>query len=61
MAETELHPDFREFLRLLASHDVKYLLIGGYAVAYHGYVRPTLDLDVWVSTEKESAMVATKP
>ena len=37
----QLPPDFRDFLRLLNSHGVEYLLIGGYAVAYHGYPRAT--------------------
>ena len=32
-----LPPDFKEFLRLLNTHGVEYLLIGGYAVGYHGY------------------------
>jgi len=31
--------DFKEFLRLLNTHGVEYLLIGGYAVGYHGYTR----------------------
>ncbi len=31
-----LPPDFKEFLKLLKEHDVRYLLIGGYAVGYHG-------------------------
>jgi predicted nucleotidyltransferase len=44
-----LPPDFSAFLRLLNSHGAEYLLIGGYAVAYHGYPRPTGDMDVWVA------------
>ena len=40
--------DFREFLKLLGSNHVEYLLIGGYAVGVYGYVRATNDLDVWV-------------
>ena len=42
-----LPEDFKEFLRLLNAHQVKYLLIGGYAVAYHGYPRATADMDIW--------------
>lgn len=42
---TLLPPDFKEFLKLLNSHRVEYLLIGGYAVAYHGYPRPTGDME----------------
>jgi len=36
MVEQALPDDFREFLRLLNDADVRYLLIGGYAVGYHG-------------------------
>src|SRR5262245_38687958 len=36
-----LPPDFKEFLRLLNTHGVEYLLIGGYAVGYYGYPRAT--------------------
>lgn len=43
MAVVNLPPDFREFLKLLNDHQVEYLLIGGYAVAYHGYPRATAD------------------
>jgi hypothetical protein len=37
MATAHLPPDFKEFIQLLNSHHVKYLLIGGYAVGYYGY------------------------
>lgn len=50
-----LTDDFREFLRLLNAHRVDYLLIGGYAVAVHGYPRATVDLDVWVRSAPENA------
>ena len=55
MAPNGVPPDLREFLKLLKSHGVKYLLIGGYAVAYHGYARTTDDMDVWVASEPENA------
>ncbi|HEU4562907.1 MAG TPA: hypothetical protein VFS20_34065 [Longimicrobium sp.] len=51
----ELPKDFKEFLSLLRSHGVRYLLIGGYAVGYHGYPRATGDLDIWVAMEPENA------
>lgn len=47
MAMIPLPSDFSAFLRLLNEHDVRYLLVGGYAVGYHGYVRATADLDVF--------------
>jgi hypothetical protein len=43
MAGIELHPGFKDFLRLLNSHNVRYLLVGGYAVGFHGYPRATAD------------------
>jgi len=45
-----LPKDFREFIELLNRNRVRYLIIGGYAVVYHGYVRSTNDIDVWVDT-----------
>lgn len=50
-----LPPDFKEFLKLLKEHDVRYLLIGGYAVGYHGYPRATEDLDIWVAIHPDNA------
>lgn len=40
-------PDFEEFLRLLETHSVEYVIVGGYAVAFHGYTRFTKDLDIF--------------
>jgi hypothetical protein len=36
-------------------HHVEYLLIGGYAVSYHGYVRSTADMDIWIARTPENA------
>lgn len=47
--------DFREFLRLLSVHRVRYLLVGGYAVGFHGYARATMNLDVWVDAQPVNA------
>jgi hypothetical protein len=47
--------DFREFIALLNSHRVKYLIVGGHAVTFHGYPRYTGDLDVWVATDPGNA------
>lgn len=51
----ELPEDFKEFLSLLRVHGVEYLLIGGYAVGYHGYPRATEDLDIWIAATPENA------
>lgn len=50
-----LQADLKEFLSLLASNKVEYLLIGGYAVGYYGYPRPTGDMDIWVAMTPENA------
>ena len=47
--------DFKEFLRLLRTHRVEYLLIGGWAVGYHGYPRATDDLDIWIAISPANA------
>lgn len=60
MAKIELHQDFKEFLRLLNSHNARYLLVGGYAVGYHGYPRATGDMDIWIEmSESNSKKVAS--
>lgn len=53
--DIKLTNDFKEFLRLLNSNQVEYLLIGGYAVSYHGYPRATNDMDVWVAVHPDNA------
>jgi hypothetical protein len=55
MAIPTLPRDFKEFLKLLGSHGVEYLLVGGYAVGIHGYVRATNDLDIWVKISNRNA------
>ena len=41
--------------RLLNSHGVEYLVVGGYAVGYHGYPRATGDLDIWIAVSEANA------
>ena len=53
--DLQLADDFKEFLRLLNSHQVRYLLIGGFAVSYHGYPRSTNDIDVWIEMSDDNA------
>jgi predicted nucleotidyltransferase len=55
MAMTHLPGDFKGFLKLLNAHRVEYLLIGGYAVGYHGYPRATADMDIWIATNPANA------
>jgi hypothetical protein len=53
--ELELPPDFKELFKSLNAKGVEYLLIGGYAVIIHGYVRNTSDIDIVVSNDPENA------
>ena len=55
MATIQLPPDFKEFLRLLTSSRVEYLVIGGYAVNYYGFARATADLDIWIAIDPVNA------
>ena len=55
MVTTQLPPDFKEFLQLLNANNVRYLLIGGYAVSYHGYPRATVDMDIWIAIHPDNA------
>lgn len=48
------HPDFEDFLRLLETHRVEYMIVGGYAVAYHGFPRFTKDLDIFFADDSEN-------
>lgn len=43
-----INKDFREFIQLLNDKEVRYLVIDGYAVAFHGYPRYTKDIDLWI-------------
>ena len=55
MAMIRLPSDFKDFLKLLNANRVEYLLIGGYAVGYHGYPRATGDMDIWVAVNPGNA------
>jgi hypothetical protein len=46
---------FKEFIELLNANNVKYLIVGGYAVSFHGYPRYTKDLDIWILVSEENA------
>ena len=50
-----LSKDFKEFIELLNEHNVRYLVVGGYAVAFHGHPRYTKDIDLWIELSLENA------
>jgi hypothetical protein len=51
----DLNRDFSEFIACFVARDVRFLIVGGYAVAAHGHPRYTKDLDVWVRVDPENA------
>lgn len=51
----EVQPDFRELLALLNKHAVEYIIVGGYALAFHGAPRFTGDIDIFVRPQPQNA------
>lgn len=50
-----LNKGFREFIQSLNDNNVRYLIVGGYAVAFHGHPRYTKDIDIWIELSVENA------
>lgn len=50
-----LNRDFREFIESLNLNEVRYLVLGGYALAFHGHPRYTKDLDIWLELSPSNA------
>ena len=50
-----LDPDFLDFISSCIDRDVRFLIVGGYAVVAHGHPRYTKDLDVWVLVDQRNA------
>jgi len=50
-----LNQDFKEFIESLNDNHVRYLVVGGYAVAFHGYPRYTKDIDIWIESSADNA------
>ena len=47
--------DFRELLNLFEKHEIRYLIVGGYAVMKYTEPRYTKDIDVWIATDSQNA------
>lgn len=50
-----LEPDFRDFVELLNKYAVEYMVVGGYALAFHGEPRFTGDMDIWIDCNETNA------
>lgn len=49
-----LDPNFADLINCFNSRNVRYMVLGGYAVNIHGHHRNTLDLDVWIAVDPEN-------
>jgi len=51
----EVQPDFKELLELLNAHKAEFIIVGAYALAFHGVPRFTGDIDIFVKPAPENA------
>jgi len=56
----EVQPDFKDLLELFNAYKVKYMIVGGYALAYHGAPRYTGDIDIYVKPDSQNAELIMK-
>jgi hypothetical protein len=54
-AGTMLNEDYREMLQVLGDENVRFLLVGAYALEAHGYPHATMDMDIWVMPAPDNA------
>ena len=52
----KVHSDFRDFVETLNKNKVEYVIVGAFALAFHGFPRATGDIDFWINPEKTNAM-----
>ena len=55
-----LNKDYKDMLRALSDEKVKFLLIGAYAMAAHGYPRATMDMDIWIMPSPENTVAVLR-
>jgi hypothetical protein len=55
-----LNEDYRDILHALSDEKVRFLLVGAYALAAHGYPRATMDIDIWVMPSPQNAEAVLK-
>ena len=53
-----LNSDYKDILSILSEKKVKFILVGAYAMAVHGYPRSTMDIDLWIMPDPQNALLA---
>ena len=56
----KVHPDFNDFIFALNSNDVDYVIVGAFALAFHGHPRATGDIDIWIRPNRLNALALLK-
>jgi hypothetical protein len=56
----KVHRDFREFIFLMNANGVEYVIVGSFALSFHGHPRATGDMDVWIRRSPENASTILK-
>lgn len=56
----KVHPDFNDFIKTLRKNNVDFVIVGAFALAFHGHPRATGDLDVWVRPEEVNVHAVLK-
>ena len=51
----KVHRDFKDFISLMHSNGVEYVIVGSFALSFHGHPRATGDMDIWVRKSPENA------
>jgi len=52
----KLHPDFSDFIKILNKNSVEYVIVGSFALAFHGFPRATGDIDIWIRPTLSNAI-----
>ncbi len=56
----KVHPDYEGFVGSLNRNNVKYLIVGAHALGFHGIIRATKDLDIWIENSEKNAKIFLK-
>jgi hypothetical protein len=56
----KVHEDFKDFIEALNKNDVDYVIVGAFALAFHGHPRATGDIDIWLRPTPQNAKAVLK-
>jgi hypothetical protein len=56
----KIHPDFHDFIQSLNNNKVEYVIVGSFALAFHGHPRATGDIDIWIHPTPANAQAALR-